>query len=249
MRPVECPNKHFYDADKYDYCPHCREQGITPEPLNADAQKKKRRHLFDKKKPEVSPRQPSAPVRPPVFPVSLPSVKKIDSSASVDEEQPDDDRTMAMFDADAYAPAAPAAEAVPDDDRTMALFDADAYVSSEIGAQTEPVVGWLVALNGAYRGRSFPLKAGENTIGRSPDEQVPLPEQTDLVQNTHAVLTYDARTRQFYLRAENGGKVSINLAAVVDGVQIYSFDRILLGRTEFIFVALCGNRFSWNGNA
>lgn len=39
MNLQKCPNNHFYDAEKYDECPHCRKAGIsTMQPVTSKRQ-------------------------------------------------------------------------------------------------------------------------------------------------------------------------------------------------------------------
>ena len=28
MKPVKCPNNHYYDSEKYSECPHCAKEGL-----------------------------------------------------------------------------------------------------------------------------------------------------------------------------------------------------------------------------
>ena len=39
MNLVRCENGHFYDADRFDYCPHCNQSTISTAAVNADGEK------------------------------------------------------------------------------------------------------------------------------------------------------------------------------------------------------------------
>jgi len=52
----------------------------------------------------------------------------------------------------------------------------------------QPVVGWLVALNGAHKGEDFRLREGQNTIGSSPGLEITLDDPA--ISARHASLRY-----------------------------------------------------------
>jgi pSer/pThr/pTyr-binding forkhead associated (FHA) protein len=58
-----------------------------------------------------------------------------------------------------------------------------------------PVVGWLVAMNGAQKGQDFRIRDGQNILGSAADSDVQLNDPT--VSGKHASLRY--KEGKFYL--------------------------------------------------
>ena len=51
-------------------------------------------------------------------------------------------------------------------------MDASLLPAAPPVSKVNPVVGWLVCLEGPDRGHDYPLRAGTNAIGRSPSMEV-----------------------------------------------------------------------------
>jgi len=128
----------------------------------------------------------------------------------------------------------------------------------------DPVVGWLVVVSGVGKGTHRPLGYGQNTVGRGEDARVKLiygaaftmkEGATQVVDfgleshydgtlgRKHFIITYDERSRKFFIQ---NSQDSINLTYIkgeddplMTPRELESFDRIQVGKTELMFVALC----------
>lgn len=106
---------------------------------------------------------------------------------------------------------------------------------SQIQAQTfQPVVGWVVVLNGELRGRDFRLVDGKNSIGTAADCDVVL---TDPYLSSHHAA----------IRHENGEFTLVDLDSTngtycnerrVSREDLIDNDKIRFGRTELKFKSL-----------
>ena len=109
-------------------------------------------------------------------------------------------------------------------------------------------VGWMVVVKGPGRGASFTLQSGASTIGRGDDQTVRLDfGDTSISRENHAVIAYDDEQKRFFLG--HGGKanlVRLNDMPVLSTEPMTDGDTIRIGETTLIFVALCGEEFSWN---
>lgn len=111
----------------------------------------------------------------------------------------------------------------------------------------DPVVGWVVVVDGPGKGRSLPLGYGMNEVARSPTARVPLDFGDDLIaRSQHALITFDPRGLKFFVQ-HGGGKNLTYLgdAPVLIPQEITSGQEITLGATCLRFVALCGPDFDW----
>lgn len=116
----------------------------------------------------------------------------------------------------------------------------------------EPVrfaVGWLVVIAGPGRGESFALRAGVSTIGRGEDQAVCLDfGDTAISREAHALVAYDDESRQFFIgHSGKANLVRLNGRPVLTTEPVAHGDRIRLGETTLMLVALCGPEFSWSG--
>jgi hypothetical protein len=115
------------------------------------------------------------------------------------------------------------------------------------GFSAEPVVGWLVVIDGPGRGQSLKLGYGVNTIGRGPDARVSLDfGDEEISRSGHAMLTYDTKGRKFYI--QHGGAANLTYLGDVPVLQPHEIkgrEIIGIGNTRLIFVPFCGPDFEW----
>jgi hypothetical protein len=118
-------------------------------------------------------------------------------------------------------------------------------------ASLEPIpfaVGWLVIVAGPGRGESFGLRPGVSSIGRGEGQAVCLDfGDTAISRENHALLAYDDETRRFYIG--HSGKtnlVRLNGRPVLTTEEVSHGDRIRVGETTLMLVALCGADFTWS---
>jgi pSer/pThr/pTyr-binding forkhead associated (FHA) protein len=111
----------------------------------------------------------------------------------------------------------------------------------------QPVVGWLVIINGPGRGESLTLGYGVNRIGRSSSERVSIDfGDEEISREKHALLTYDPKGRKFYL--QHGGGVNLTYIGntpVLQTMELNGGEVISIGKTELSFVPFCGQNFDW----
>lgn len=129
-----------------------------------------------------------------------------------------------------------------DEDRTMPVFRMETGV--------DPVVGWLVCVNGSEKGRDYKVHAENNYIGRSEKMDICVRGDETISRENHATITYDSADRVFYFTPGSGRSiVRLNGKALLMTTEIKAYDRIVLGTTELVFVPLCNQDFDWNDSA
>ncbi len=111
----------------------------------------------------------------------------------------------------------------------------------------EPVVGWLVVINGEGKGNSIPIIAGINSIGRGNNNRVVLNfNDNGISNNNHCCIIYDPKTHDYFLKHEDGKNLSyLNDKAVLTIEKLTNYNKIQLGDTHLLFIALCGELFQW----
>jgi hypothetical protein len=122
--------------------------------------------------------------------------------------------------------------------------------SQDAGYISDPVVGWLVVVSGPGKGSSHTLGYGMNSIGRSPEDRVSINYgDTQISRRAHAQLTYDPRSRGFYIHHGGGTNLTyLGNAPVLQPTSLQGGESIGLGETVLKFVRLCGPDFEWQDN-
>ena len=114
------------------------------------------------------------------------------------------------------------------------------------GLGIDPVVGWLVCVHGREKGKDYRIRSENNTIGRSSDMYICISGDDSISRERHAIITFEPQTNSFYLRPGEGrGLAYLNGKALFEAEQLQPYDEILLGKTQLLFVPLCGDRFKW----
>lgn len=113
----------------------------------------------------------------------------------------------------------------------------------------DPVVGWLVCIEGVMKGQDFRIRPEKNFIGRSEEMHIYLAGDTAISRKNHAVISYNPQERNFFLIPGDGvGLVYHNNEAVYSPTELNTYDLIQMGRSKFIFIPLCGIHFEWDNN-
>jgi len=139
----------------------------------------------------------------------------------------------------------PADRTEPDD--AFVPGDGDKTRPDEYVIGMDPVVGWLVCIEGEERGRDYRIHSDYNYIGRGGNMDVCVRGDDKISRDSHAVLVYDTHDKIFYFKKgpDGRGVVRLNGKAVMDVQELKAYDTIQLGNTKLIFVPLCGEGFDW----
>ncbi len=125
-------------------------------------------------------------------------------------------------------------------------FDVPTSIGSEGDTGSGFVVGWLVCIGGPARGSDYRIRPGYNYIGRDSGD-IAIRGDQQISRQNHAMIAYDEGERAFYIGPSAGRNlIKVNNKAVLSPVDLNNFDIISIGSTKLLFVALCGEQFSWN---
>jgi hypothetical protein len=113
---------------------------------------------------------------------------------------------------------------------------------------TEPVVGWLVIIDGPGKGNYVKLGFGMNAIGRSSESRITIDFGDDQIsRDNHASLTYDSKNRKFYIQHGGGANLTyLGDSPVLQPFELKGNEIISIGNTRLYFVPFCGANFNWD---
>jgi hypothetical protein len=117
-----------------------------------------------------------------------------------------------------------------------------------MGADVEfdPVVGWLVCVEGKNRGRDYRLRREKNFIGRSEAMDVCILGDETISREKHASVSFNPKNNQFKLHPGDGrGLVYLNGEEVDTPVPLKPKDTIEIGQHKLMLVSLCSDEFKW----
>ena len=110
----------------------------------------------------------------------------------------------------------------------------------------EPVVGWLVCVEGPEVGKDYRLFGRINSIGRAEGNDVVLAQEHTVSQKNHVRLAYDAKHNNFQLIPGEGTNVTyLNDEPLYVPQKLNAYDVLEMGATKLIFLPLCNERFRW----
>lgn len=117
--------------------------------------------------------------------------------------------------------------------------------ASRIESQKRYVVGWLVGINGASRGESYPVRMGRNVIGR--DRKSDIVINDDQASSHHADLVFRPEEKRFILMDHNSTNGTyVNEAEIEPRRDLAPKDVIRIGSHRFLFMPLCHDGFHWD---
>jgi hypothetical protein len=112
--------------------------------------------------------------------------------------------------------------------------------------KADPVVGWLVCLEGPDRGRDFRLHSEKNFIGRSSNMDVAIEGDDTVSREKHGVIIFDPKKLAFWvLPGDASGLVYVNGEIVHSPTQINADDKLEIGQSKLVLVPFCGPKFNW----
>lgn len=221
MAITECGKGHVYDTDQYAVCPYCN---TTPSIINFgedDAgEKTVAPGMFDRSDP--------VPARKGYMSNPEDEGKTV-APESYRRHLEDEGKTVAP---ESYR------KHIEDEGKTVGVFMSE--------HKLEPVVGWLVCVEGAEKGRDYRLWARINSIGRGENMDVSIKKDDTISKVNHAKLAYDPKHNNFQLiPGESINNIYLNEEPVYTPVKLSAYDLIEIGNSKLLFVPLCGENFNW----
>ncbi|HWT74385.1 MAG TPA: FHA domain-containing protein [Mobilitalea sp.] len=127
---------------------------------------------------------------------------------------------------------------VEDDNKTVGLM------KEKLGI--DPVVGWLVCIEGKEVGKDYKIRGQINTIGRSEKMDICIKNDNTISNENHARLSYSERNNKFNLiPAESKNVIYLNDNEIFTPTVLNAYDVIDFGETKLMFIPFCSEKFDW----
>lgn len=257
MEIVRCDKGHFYDAEQCSSCPTCAREmagGGAPsfgatEPIGGTgfgnfAATEPMGGGFGATEPIGStvPATPSfdAPTAPPTAPAgaSMPNFGPQGGFSPVPPTMPE---TMGAPELKPKVESYGSTMPVP-----MGVKSGSSATSAPAPG-FNPVVGWLVCVDGPDKGTDYRIRNQYNYIGRASSMDICIRSDNYISAERAAIIGYDDQEKVFSFAPGTGHNVvRVNGKMIITAVQLNAYDELSIGTTKLLFVPFCGERFDWN---
>lgn len=111
----------------------------------------------------------------------------------------------------------------------------------------DPVVGWLVCIEGAERGKDYRIRSEKNFIGRSASMDICISGDDTISREKHAVVTFEPKKQTFWLiPGDSSGLVYLNGEVVNVPAVLQERDVVEIGKTKLVLVPFVNYQFRWD---
>lgn len=115
-----------------------------------------------------------------------------------------------------------------------------------VDLKIDPVVAWLVCIEGAEKGKDYRLLDQRNFIGNDEMDGICIMGDDNIKKN-HFTITYNSKSQIFVISpGVTGDLIYLNKKAVYETTIIENFGLIEIGNTKLVFVKFCGENFNWS---
>jgi len=222
-----CPNGHHYNSDDNDRCPYC-------EKVNSFMNQWSEIDIAENTGGWNKPTEPGNDWDSNTVPINIGGSGNRNTGESDDHTKPINGHGF---------------DWTPPDDRDE-LGTTPSWSQEEYKQQ--PVVGWLVCIEGPDTGMDFPLHGAKSTIGRSKQSSVCLTDPKISRTGYPALIVYDDRkTHRFYLAsgdASSQNNVELDGNMLLGQSIIEPYSEIRIEDSVLVFVPFCGDDFFWKLN-
>ena len=225
-----CPNNHYFDKTLHGACPHCVGGAYIGETV-ADV---------DANQAGIGKTVPVGAVAGRQYGAGMRADMEPNGAGRRAAVEPNGAGMRAAVEPNGAGMRADAAidAAAMDGEQTRAI------AQYEIGL--EPVVGWLVCVEGKNKGRDYRIHAENNFIGRDLGMDIAISDDEAVSRHNHAIVSYDTRDNAYYFAQGTGRSiVRVNGKAMLSTAQLAANDQIEIGGTKLVFVPLRGEGFDW----
>lgn len=235
MKLTRCSNGHFYDAEKYSSCPHCSGAGAGD--------------------PGTIPFSGAAPSGNSSY-SSFTGGDDVTGSFMAPQGGPIPFNQM-QGNNDVTVPLGSSGYDDDGEGKTVGFMNwpqggegtdnqSGKSEKQRLRETVNPVVGWLVCIEGPNYGKAFPLYTGKNFVGRDAQMDVCLAGDNTISRVRHAIIVYEPRQRIFFAQPGDSHELFYcNGEVVLSSLKLYDRDTIMIGKSVLKFVPFCDASFGW----
>lgn len=217
MNIKKCERGHFYNGDKYQTCPHCKEAEQAKDIPQDEEAKPIQGYQIDENMPETIAYGRNA--------TAGDTVAYIPNDAGMIGELLYQNEDM-----------------VPQKQQPVVQQP----VVQQSHVQNLLPVGWLVAVSGLEYGKQYPIFTCDNFIGSSAENTICIQGDAYVLPEHHCTLSFDIMQQKIVLNLESStGEISVNDVRATESCYLNHKDKIQIGGSVYMLIELCRDGFSW----
>ncbi len=246
MAQIECGRGHLYDPDKYPTCPCCNGgQKITVASAGRTAPIGRSVLSPNRTAPVGGTPVTAAQKTAPLSGTAVIAPQKTAPLSGISVTAPQKTMPPRGYGAPPPEPVQTAPPPPPGMGISVAAAGKTVgMMQAQMGFN--PVVGWLACVAGPSRGKSYTVRGGVNSIGRSERMDIVITGDLKISAENHAKISYSDKHNRFNLLPGEGRNiVYLNDQEVFTPMPLKAYDLIDFGETKLLFVPLCGEKFTW----
>lgn len=246
MAQIECGRGHLYDPDKNPTCPYCNGgQKITVASAGRTAPIGRSVLSPSRTAPVGGTPVTAAQKTAPLSGVSVTAPQKTAPLSGISVTAPQKTMPPRGYGTPTPEPVQTAPPPPPGFGVSVAAAGKTVgMMQSQMGF--DPVVGWLACVAGPSRGKSYTVRGGVNSIGRSERMDIVITGDLKISAENHAKISYSDKHNRFNLLPGEGRNiVYLNDEELFTPMPLKAYDLIDFGETKLLFVPLCGEKFTW----
>ncbi len=109
----------------------------------------------------------------------------------------------------------------------------------------DPVVGWLVCIEGPDRGRDFRIHSGRNFMGRDYKNDIPISGDSSITRENAGYIIYEPRKNVFMVANGESMSMFVNDKEIINPCILNDGDKISIGTYVFELVIYCKGDKKW----
>jgi len=227
MKIEKCSNNHYFDKDTFATCPNCTPAGVAANTFLGEDVTVGVNDFGGEGKTVGLDR----------FADSMKTIGMNGSfqggfSGGTDAFDPDEGITVGI-------------NTFTDEGKTVGFVPAYP-VTPGANKKIEPVVGWLVCIDGPEKGRDYRIYTGRNFVGRSTDMDICVAEDNRMSRDRHFSIVFDPRSHGFYLMPGESEGVNVNGESLMGKYKLSNDDIIECGSSKFCFIGFSREGRDWN---
>lgn len=127
-------------------------------------------------------------------------------------------------------------ENVQDNEKTIGIYFSE--------NEREPVTGWIVAVSGDEKGKSFEVHMNRNFVGRDKLSDIAVTADLKVKRKNHFSIIYDVKSNSFFIKSGEGTIIR-NGKLIEDSSELVENDELEFGENKYIFIPYCKGDRKW----
>lgn len=234
MRIIKCKNNHFYDGDKFMFCPICQVETIYYEMKTVTEE-----HLVEQEVIETK----SSQKLPLNYEIDLTEHIETDHIGNNEDIFIDEISHQESFSKDDLD----VTEHHEELETVIDNLTYDDILVDQTIYNLAPVIGWLLCIKGQYLGQSYEIRYGSNQLSLNHIAKQNLDMSENDTEGYFTSISFNSGLNKFLIVPGISRElVYLNGNLLLEKAFLNQNDKVQIGESTLMFLPLLSDLFSWN---